>query len=86
MRDVIAVAVNAAARLRPGVGESSMSNNVGSGRANVAARRLLNHVSMLSNNIEYTNAELEPSVSKTFVCKIVCLSISPMHLLLSILR
>jgi len=44
MRAVMAVALNAAARLNPGVGESRISNNVGSGRANVAAKRLLNHV------------------------------------------
>lgn len=60
---VRAVAVNAAPRLAPGVGESRISNNVGSGRANVAARRLLNHVSMLSNNAEYTKVEFEPEVS-----------------------
>jgi len=44
MRAVIAVALNAAARLCPGVGESKISNNIGSGRAKVAAKRLLNHV------------------------------------------
>ena len=52
MSAVMAVAVNAAARLTPGVGESRISNNVGSGRAKVAARRLLNHVSIPSNNTE----------------------------------
>ena len=60
MRAVTAVAVNATPILKPGVGESRISNNVGSGRANVAARRLLNHVSILSNKIEYANVELEP--------------------------
>jgi len=49
-RAVIAVAVRAAARLVPGVGESNISNSVGSGRANVAARRLPSHVSIPSNN------------------------------------
>jgi len=58
---VIAVAVNAAARLVPGVGESRISNNVGSGNANVAARRLLNQLSIPSNNTEYTNVEFEPN-------------------------
>ena len=47
---MIAVAVRAAARLVPGVGESNISNSVGSGRANVAARRLPSHVSIPSNN------------------------------------
>ena len=82
---MIAVAVNAAARLNPGVGESSMSNNVGSGSANVAARRLLNHVSILSNNIEYTNVEFEPTSDQKLQGGAYP-SISPMHLLLSILR
>jgi hypothetical protein len=61
---VTAVAVNAAARLNPGVGESKMSNKVGSGRAKVAARRLLNHVSIPSNNTEYANVEFEPESGK----------------------
>ena len=60
MSAVIAVAVNAAARLRPGVGESSISNNIGSGRAKVAARRLLNHASIPSKSSEYANVELDP--------------------------
>lgn len=61
MMAVTAVAVKAAARLNPGVGESRISNKVGSGRANVAARRLLNHVSIPSNSTEYANVELEPA-------------------------
>ena len=48
MTAVIAVAVNAAARLVPGVGESRMSNNVGSGKAKAAARRLPSQVSIPS--------------------------------------
>jgi hypothetical protein len=63
MREVRAVAVNAAARLDPGVGESSISNSTGSGRANVAARRLLNHDSIASNNTEYKNVEFVPIFS-----------------------
>lgn len=60
MSAVTAVAVNAASRLRPGVGESSISNNIGSGRAKVAARRLLSHASIPSKSSEYANVELEP--------------------------
>jgi hypothetical protein len=59
-RAVTAFAVNAAARLNSGVGESSMSNNIGSGRAKVAARRLLNHASIASNNTVYRKVEFEP--------------------------
>ena len=60
MSAVTAVAVKAAARLRLGVGESSISNNVGSGRENVSARRPPNHVRNPSNNTEYTNVEVDP--------------------------
>jgi hypothetical protein len=80
-RAVTAFAVNAAARLNPGVGESSMSNNVGSGRANVAARRLLNHVSIPSNNTIYTKVEFEPILFKFIVANHSYLSIFPKHLL-----
>jgi len=37
-----------------------MSNNAGSGRAKVAARKLLNHDSIASNSTEYTNVEFDP--------------------------
>lgn len=64
MSAVTAVAVSDAARLRLGVGESRILNNVGSGRANVAASRLLNHVCIPSNNKEYTNVEFEPELAR----------------------
>jgi len=57
----MAVAVSAAARLVPGVGESRISNNAGSGSAKVAARKLLNHDSIASNSTEYTNVEFDPA-------------------------
>jgi hypothetical protein len=58
---VIAVAVNAAAKLVPGVGESRISNKVGSGSAKVAARRLLNQVCIPSNSTLYANVEFVPT-------------------------
>jgi hypothetical protein len=61
---VTAVAVNAAARLSPGVGESSISNNAGSGSAKVAASTLLSQVSIESNRAEYTKVEFEPTLAE----------------------
>lgn len=58
---VIAVALKAAARLVPGVGESKISNKLGSGNAKVAAIKLLNQVSIPSNNTEYMKVEFVPT-------------------------
>ena len=71
---VIAVALNAAARLVPGVGESKISNKLGSGKANVAAIKLLNQVSIPSNNTEYMKVEFVPkSQYRVFSCVMIYL-------------
>jgi hypothetical protein len=56
------VAVKAAKREVPGVGESRMSNKTGSGNANDADNKLRSQVSIASNSTVYRNVEFVPTL------------------------